>query len=197
MSRENDLQAHGKQRERGLTLIELVVTILVLAVLLTLSAPSLTIFIRQNRLSGAANELLSELQLARSEANQRGQRVVLCPSASGSACDGAWGNATRLVFVDANRNGTPDTGEAVLKRGEPFDPSRLMIQTNDNNFSSGLALSPSGAIRDLATNARLGINASFNICDAQLASDPGRLLLVTPTGRFSVNRPQRTSCPGP
>lgn len=100
---------------RGFTLIELMVTIAVLAILLAIAFPSFTGIINGNRLSAASNEWLATLQIARMESVRRNTRVVICPSTDGSTCSGtSWQRA--IAFVDVNRDGASDGGvETVLR----------------------------------------------------------------------------------
>jgi type IV fimbrial biogenesis protein FimT len=65
------------QSSRGFTLIELMITVAILAILLGIGVPSFVDFIRNNRASTQANELATALNLARSEAVKRGLPVTL------------------------------------------------------------------------------------------------------------------------
>ena len=60
---------------RGVTLIELITTLAVLIISLSLAAPAFTSFLRSNRLQAAQSELVSSLTLARSEAARKGRPV--------------------------------------------------------------------------------------------------------------------------
>lgn len=82
--------------QRGFTLIELMVTITVLAVLLGIGIPSFRSMIENNRIAAASNDLVSALQLARSEAIKRGIPVVLCASSDQSSCS----TATSPVWIN-------------------------------------------------------------------------------------------------
>ena len=73
----------------GFTLVELMVTLAVAAILLTLAIPSFTSVINGNRLTTTANELVGSLQLARTEAIRRNARVQVCRSSDGTSCAGA------------------------------------------------------------------------------------------------------------
>ena len=68
----------------GLTLMELMVTVAILAILVALAMPSFNAFVAKGRLSGAAEALAQELQLAKSEALRRNADVWSTDS-SGSA----------------------------------------------------------------------------------------------------------------
>lgn len=104
-------------RQRGFTLVELMITVAVAAIVLTLAIPSFEWTINSNRLSGSANELVNALQTARIEAIRRNRRTVVClsgnagaakPSCSTVAPDG-W-----ITFVDADRNGDYAGGDTLL-----------------------------------------------------------------------------------
>ena len=100
----------------GFTLIELIVTVAIAAIVLTLGVPSFQEIINNNRLTAGANELVGALHLARSEAVKRNVRVTLCKSADGAVCTTSGGYQQGwIVFVDPNSNGTVDAGEPVIR----------------------------------------------------------------------------------
>ena len=80
---------------RGFTLIELMVTVAVMAVLAAIAAPSMSELIDNRRAAGQTEELVASLQLARAEAVRRNARVTACAGASG-VCSGSatWANWT-------------------------------------------------------------------------------------------------------
>ena len=103
---------------RGFTLIELMVAITVMAILLTIAVPSFTATINRNRLATAANELVTTIQLARTEAVRRGGRVVVCASADASAANptcaaGSW--QQWIAFLDSNADGQRQAAEPLLR----------------------------------------------------------------------------------
>lgn len=71
---------------RGFTLVELMVTLAVIAILAVVAMPSMTAVINNSRLSGQAEELVASIQLARAEAVRRNARVTICPSTNGTTC---------------------------------------------------------------------------------------------------------------
>ena len=75
-------------KQFGFTLVEMMVTILVLAVLLGIGVPSFQTMIQRNRLTTVTNDLVGALQFARSEAVRRGIEVTLCSGQGG--CSGTW-----------------------------------------------------------------------------------------------------------
>ncbi len=102
------------KRSRGFTLIELMITLLLAAIILALGVPGFQDIVRNNRAATQSNELISALSLARSEAVKRGARVSLCPSTDQATCTGGtnWANGW-IVFRDiAANDGAPPVVEA-------------------------------------------------------------------------------------
>lgn len=98
-----------KKLERaGFSLIELMTALAVAAVVLGIGIPSMRTLIQSQQLAAASSNLFSSINLARSEAVQRGMRVDLVP-ADGLDWSGGW-----VVFIDGNANQRPDAGENVV-----------------------------------------------------------------------------------
>lgn len=102
---------------RGFTLVELLVTLAVGAILLAIAIPGYAFLANTNKLAAVTNELVVALQLARSEAVKRGQRVTVCKSAnaSSSSCSnvGGWQQGW-LVFVDFGVRGVVESSDTVI-----------------------------------------------------------------------------------
>lgn len=105
---------------RGFTLIEMMVTLTLLAILIALVTPSFQGLLRDNRAATQANALLGSLALARSEAIKRNVPVVVCRSNTGTSCAGAEWEAGWIVWPDTNRSGTlnADDGDGIPEAGE-------------------------------------------------------------------------------
>lgn len=106
-----------KKNQNAFTLIELMVTLVVLAILAAIAAPSFTTMVANNRSSSLGHELTAAINLARAEAIKRGGRVSICVSSNGTSCAAAgtnW-NAGRLIFVDdaTSDTATPVVGSAI------------------------------------------------------------------------------------
>jgi type IV fimbrial biogenesis protein FimT len=68
-----------KSRQAGFTIVELMVTLLVLSILLAAAVPTFRDFTRNNRMVAAQNDLVTAMNVARSEAIKRSADVILCP----------------------------------------------------------------------------------------------------------------------
>lgn len=106
------------KRTYGFTLIELMITLVVAAVLMGVAIPFLSGLVFRTQLSTATNELSSQLALARAEAVNRGRTAALCGSSDGFSCDGQWSKGF-AVWVDANRDGEASEAEFVRFFDQP------------------------------------------------------------------------------
>jgi type IV fimbrial biogenesis protein FimT len=96
----------GRTLDRGVTLIETMIVVVILGILLATVLPSFARFLSFNRAAGATSDLVHAIALTRSEALRRNRRVYLAPT------DTHWRDGW-AVFVDRNDNrlfDPPDTG---------------------------------------------------------------------------------------
>lgn len=89
------------RRSAGFTLIELMVTIAIAAILLALAYPSFTASMRANRVTAATNQMLATINFARAEALRSKSTARICPNAGGIACGTDWNNGL-LIWTDEN-----------------------------------------------------------------------------------------------
>jgi len=128
--------------QSGTTLLELMITLSIAAILMSIAVPSFQSFTRTNRIAAATNGLSSALQLARSEAMTRGKRVSVCPStntetATPTCTAGASFASGWLTFVDGGTQLTVDGTDVRLRVGQPMQATVVIAPSA--NMTNGVS----------------------------------------------------------
>ncbi len=175
-------------RPRGFSLLELMTVLIIAGVLLGIGVPAMGDFWRNARITGAANDVMVALHMARSEAIKRRQPVTLCTSAAPQVANPTCAASAQLLgwitFVDTNQSGQRDAGEALLLQHEPL-PGAVTGRASANPLritylDNGFALNANAAQLVLCDDR--GNRAS----SGQLSSARG--ILISVTGRAGVSR---------
>jgi len=107
------------KQQSGFTLIEMIVTVTIAAILASIAIPSFTKMIERNRISTGTNEFLSALILARSEAVKRSRNVIVCSSSDLSTCSGATEfSAGWIIYPDCDNDQVLDTAKTCDMNGD-------------------------------------------------------------------------------
>lgn len=176
-----DILSHT--RPRGFTLIEVLVTMTIAAILGTTAVPAFHSMLQRNKIASEINTFVTHLNYARSEAIMQSTRVVMCRSRDGKTCQRTNGwHEGWITFADKNANRERDDDEVVL---------RVVADYKDNGV-----LITSGRRRRVVfqtTGFTPGTNATYTFCDpdypefakAIILSNSGRarLSLVKPNGK--------------
>lgn len=172
----------------GFTLIEMMMTIAVVAVLMSIAIPSFSSFIKNSRLTSAANDLLRAYQVARTEAIKRQKTVVVCasdnPTSATASCSEDAFSTGWIVFEDTNQNSDRDAGEALIINHGELEKG---VITRDDGYAL-TAFNTAGTL-----SAIPDITLKIVICDDRGIDTIGtnssaRALIVTTTGRSRVSR---------
>jgi len=178
-----------KRAQPGFTLLELMLVVAIASVLLAIAVPAMGNFIRNSRITSAANDVMAGLHFTRSEAIKRRLPVTLCTSASAvtdlnPTCAASPLLTGWIAFVDTNQSGQRDAGEVVLMQHEPIN-DQITARSSVDPFVvtyllNGFALNPNAAqlvLCDERGNTPTG---------GELSSARG--ILVAVTGRAGVTR---------
>ena len=177
-----------KRAQTGFTLLELMLVVVLAGILLGIGVPAMGDFIRNARITGAANDVMAGLHFTRSEAIKRRVPVTLCTSTNPLAANPVCAASTQLfgwiAFVDTNQDGQRNAGEAVLLQREPIATTIIARSLENPLFvtylDNGFAVDPSGA--------------QLVLCDERGNENSGgelsaaRGILISVTGRAGVTR---------
>jgi type IV fimbrial biogenesis protein FimT len=136
-----------KRLNRGFTLIELMITITLICILLGFGIPAFRDFTRNNSVTAVQNDLVTAMNLARSEALKRNRNVTVCATTDRESCGDAdnW-NEGWIAFVDPTNPGVVDKDEEILQAW----PSANTSLAFDANGSSFIQYEPTGMTTDKA-----------------------------------------------
>ena len=165
-----------KSENSGFTLIELIVTVSIAAILAAVAAPSFTRFIDESRDRAVVQQLVKALVTARSEAVVRGMPITL------AAIEGNWAKGW-MSWVDANGNGSYDDGEALQKNATVS--AAAITGDRSGTAITGIAFNREGFLNDIAA-----VVISYRTSPEYCSRD--RNISVSLTGQVSVTE---RSCP--
>ena len=171
---------------RGFTLIELMVTILVLGIFMAIAMPDFTAVIENDSITNMSNDLITSLNMARSEAIKRDVPVSVCATADNtySSCGANW-DLGWIVFVNP-------TGGSVLSNTAAAPLLRTIAVTNQN-----ATISTAPAVDIITYNgsgftATSSSNVTFTVKATGCTTDSGRSIALNAVGHPVVTN---ISCP--
>ena len=166
---------------QGFSLIELLITVAIASILLSLAAPSFSTLVKNSRISASASEFAGSLYLARSEAIKRSTTVTICKSSNGSSCaaNGNWDQGW-ITFEDPNADGAVDAAEVDgLIRVHKALTNTLTLVGNAR-VNSHITYSPNGRLSTV-------VNGTIELCDNRSGEPVGKGIVVIPSGRFRIS----------
>ena len=180
-------------KERGFTIPELMITLGIVAIVLSAAVPSISTTIRNSRLSTHLNSVIMDIHFARSESAKRDVRVILCRSANPNANSPSCGGSTQIwtsgyiIFADDgnNTNNWYNAGtDTLLRRGQTAAEG-VNMRTNDT-WNNNLEFNPNGSTNE-------GGTAYMSICDNR-GSEYGKQIMVARNGLPKMYASDIPSC---
>ncbi|MGI2109549.1 GspH/FimT family pseudopilin [Shewanella frigidimarina] len=164
-----------KKFTSGFTLIEVMVTVTIAAILMTVAVPSFKSLYEGIRARSAISTIDSSFVFARSQAVSYGSRVSICPMVS-TTCGSNWAQGFS-IFIDNGTLGTMDTtngiADVVLRKVDAFN-SNDFIKSDLSRYS----FNPDG----MGTNGGSGV---FRYCPGKVTSSSSEALNINSSGRIS------------
>ncbi|TVS13247.1 MAG: prepilin-type N-terminal cleavage/methylation domain-containing protein [Wenzhouxiangella sp.] len=163
-----------RHHARGLTIVELMITLAVAAILASVGVPAMGGFIAESRITTKSNVLMAHVQFARNAAITMRSNVVACPSADQQGCSGdnRWDQGW-IVFIDRENQGAPSSPEDVLRVIAP--ETRLLLHSAGR---TRVRFQPGGGA--------FGTNLTIRVCDPTGRASP-RAVIVSNPGRARVS----------
>jgi type IV fimbrial biogenesis protein FimT len=159
-------------RANGFTLVELMITLAVLAITLTMAVPGFRDFVMRNQMASNANEFVASIHLARSAAIKQ-QRNSYITSNAGTNWTNGW-----TVWVDNDRDNALDAPAEVIRETQALAGNTTLSSDGKTQFQ----YRPTGLVDGQGT---------LTICDTR-TGEQGRQIDVSPAGRVNI---QTVNCP--
>jgi type IV fimbrial biogenesis protein FimT len=195
------------KKNSGFTLIEIMVTLIIVGILAVVGLPSLSSFTSGGNLVSSSNELVSAIHIARSQAIKLNRKVTICVSSDGAQClsSNKWQKGW-IVFVDANndRNSTGANcsaktdinSDCLLRVHEKIDDTRFSVTgifDHDDSDIKWLTFTSRGLPKD-DNASRSGI---FSICAYEKSNNNivgSRAVVLNLPGRVRISENATISC---
>lgn len=157
-------------RQRGITLIELMMTLAIAGILVAMGVPALGSMLAHTHQQTAGDALQDSLMQARELSVTRGIQVIVCPTADGVRCsdDDLWQRGW-MIAADANDDGQPD---ATVAKFDPMPPTMRIVSSEGRPL---VLFQPDGSAG--------GSNVQLTLCSATDARE-GRAIIVSNSGRI-------------
>lgn len=182
-----DGRAGACSLQRGFTIVELMITVAVAAVLLMIAVPSFRSITLANRLNTAANDLVNAISVARMEAVKRNASTQFCSNSASANTSDTLGSAcgTETGAVWAMRGGA--ASQVLAGAAGLAEPVRI------NGDVTALQFTAQGQARKVGTSSPFSATVA-DICTSQISNDNHRVITMT-AGSILATTTTSGACP--
>ncbi len=169
---------HTHSHATGFTLIELMITLGIVAIVVTVGAPSLSGYVASQRVRTAVSDLAADIAFARAEAIKESRLAIMERIAGGT---GTWKDGWRIC-VDIDRSGNCSAAED-RKLTQPLG-GRIRVCSTAGDFNTRIVFRPDGrVVRASAPGANDGLKISDDLSDGAAGNDYIRSIVIGISGR--------------
>jgi type IV fimbrial biogenesis protein FimT len=162
-------------RERGVSLVELLITLGVATILMSVAVPSFKTISMNSKQVGTVNELVAGMHLARNTAITLNARVGICASSNGASCQVVGWNKGWIAFHDVDNDQMRNADETILATGSEVQG----ITIESSQFPNSFSYRPNGRVMNGSTATNTG---EFALCDKR-GSDHAKVVMLDMSGR--------------
>lgn len=178
------------RRANGFTLIELMVTLAIAAVLMLVAIPNLNSFRKSSELTSVTNQVIGSINAARGEAMKRGMNAFVAPLDNGPSWSVGW-----AAYVDKTtaRSQAYVPGSDGVVAVQQAIPAGITVTGNGNAGAAAayIMFDPSGFARSKAPGGPGNLSLEIKRNDVPAADQLAqtRIIIVSVTGRVRVCKP--------
>ena len=159
-------------KSHGFTLVELLTTLVIVAVLTMTAVPSFKHIYHANKSTAVINQVVGVTRLARNTAVTEKITTTLCPSTDGATCSGEWKDGA-ILFTDNNTNSQIDGNDHIVRFYQPFIDSGSLSWRSLRN-----------KIQFLSTGLPRGTIGSFVYCPSNQDLQYAKSMILSFQGRI-------------
>ncbi len=167
-----------KKAQTGFSLVELMITLVVAAIILSQAVPAFMTMLQNNRISTQVNDYVTALNISRSEAVKRGSRITICKSANNTGCTtgGGWQQGW-IVFIDTNNDASVGAGEEILRTHGPLNSTITLVGAG--NVANYISFVGTGYSQLIGGGAQ---NGTLVMCDGRGFGSSARAIVLSASG---------------
>jgi type IV fimbrial biogenesis protein FimT len=163
------------QNEKGFSLVEVIVTLGISALMLSMAVPSMGTFLSNSRQTGAINNFVASIRMARSTAIEANTDVTICPSAGGRNCESVEWHEGWIVFKDLDNNQVVDGDDTIVRIYNRAEG----VEIRPSQAEGFLHYRPNGRIVHQQLSGSAG---DFTVCDSR-GADFAKVMILDLSGR--------------